>query len=132
MEKLTLIKNEKLNCRECGQPISGRCDKRFCDDSCRNAFNNKLRRSIGRNLNSINACLKKNRNILEKLYADNQLSVPKASLERMGFNFAFFTHQVNPDNKSTVTMIYDYGFYPETKNFAEEQIAILRGDEVGP
>jgi hypothetical protein len=77
-------------------------------------------------------CGDPNRNILEKLYADNQLSVPKASLERMGFNFAFFTHQVNPDNKSTVTMIYDYGFYPETKNFAEEQIAILRGDEVGP
>ena len=28
-------------CLECGEPILGRSDKKFCSDLCRNAYNNK-------------------------------------------------------------------------------------------
>jgi|GEM_PF-5839339 len=30
-------------CKECGEPFGGRSDKVFCCDSCRTAYNNRLR-----------------------------------------------------------------------------------------
>jgi hypothetical protein len=30
-------------CAECGKGLFGRTDKRFCNDTCRNGFNRKLR-----------------------------------------------------------------------------------------
>ena len=32
---------EEKMCPECGKPVFGRIDKKFCSDACRNAFNNK-------------------------------------------------------------------------------------------
>ena len=32
---------EKRRCLECNEEIIGRSDKKFCDDQCRNAYNNK-------------------------------------------------------------------------------------------
>lgn len=29
-------------CLECGEKIVGRADKKFCNDYCRNAYNNNL------------------------------------------------------------------------------------------
>ncbi|WP_431012719.1 DUF2116 family Zn-ribbon domain-containing protein, partial [Rahnella sp. PAMC25617] len=32
---------EKKHCLNCGNVIQGRIDKKFCDDQCRNSFNNQ-------------------------------------------------------------------------------------------
>ena len=45
---LTTLKDQKeirymeKNCLECGTRIIGRADKKFCNDSCRNSYNNKF------------------------------------------------------------------------------------------
>src|SRR5690606_5358857 len=33
-------------CQQCGRPLKGRTDKRFCNDDCRNNFNRAKRRKI--------------------------------------------------------------------------------------
>jgi len=46
---------EERYCLECGEPLIGRSDKKFCDDQCRNAYNNKLNRdhiNLYRNINN--------------------------------------------------------------------------------
>ena len=31
-------------CKHCGNAVHGRLDKQFCDDQCRNTYNNKAKR----------------------------------------------------------------------------------------
>ena len=68
------------NCLECGSKILGRIDKKFCNDSCRNTYNNKLnkdRRNLVRNTNNR---LRKNYRILEELNPDQKTKVSRGKL----------------------------------------------------
>ncbi len=38
-----LAQQNTATCQQCGKPVKGRIDKRFCDDFCRNAYNNNLK-----------------------------------------------------------------------------------------
>ncbi len=52
------------NCLACERPIKGRTDKKFCDDSCRNNYNNRLNSDATPLIRNINNILRKNRRIL--------------------------------------------------------------------
>ena len=41
-------------CLECGEKIVGREDKKFCSDSCRNAYNNKINKDSTNYMRNIN------------------------------------------------------------------------------
>jgi hypothetical protein len=53
------------HCLCCNKTIKGRSDKKFCDDYCRNKFNNHLKSEAGWPIRGINSILRKNRRILE-------------------------------------------------------------------
>ena len=55
------------SCLQCGDKISGRSDKKFCSDYCRNAFNNDQNRDVNNYVRNINNILRKNRRILAEL-----------------------------------------------------------------
>lgn len=75
-------------CLECGEPLSGRCDKKFCGDYCRNAYNNRLHVSERRLMEGVNRKLAKNHKVLEKAAGPwSRLS----ELEKEGFAKSFFT-----------------------------------------
>ena len=57
--------NEK-KCIECNKLLKGRADKKFCDDLCRNSYNNKLNSDTNGYVRNINNTLRKNRRILEE------------------------------------------------------------------
>lgn len=61
--------NNDGKCLECGEPLTGRCDKKFCCDYCRNSYNNRLRKDDSRIRVEVNRALGRNRRIL--------LSIPK-------------------------------------------------------
>ncbi len=56
-------------CVACGKLLKGRIDKKFCDDNCRNSYNNqqKAKGSYSAYVRTINNTLIKNRRILESL-----------------------------------------------------------------
>jgi predicted nucleic acid-binding Zn ribbon protein len=59
--------NPNRNCPACGKPLNGRVDKRFCDDYCRNGYNNQLKSASNNLVRNINNALGKNRRILKSL-----------------------------------------------------------------
>ena len=106
------MESTKKTCLHCGNPIQGRIDKKFCDDSCRNAYNNQ-QNSISTNyIRNINHSLKKNRNILEACIGEGEelAKVNRDKLVRKGFNFRFFTHTYLNKKGNLYHYCYDFGY----------------------
>ncbi len=103
---------ERKLCLNCGHSIQGRLDKKFCDDSCRNTYNNRQNAVRVNLIRNINHALKKNRNLLESLILENgELSkVSKEKLSRIGFNFRYFTHTYQNKKGNHYRYCYDYGY----------------------
>jgi len=100
-------------CLECGKPLKGRIDKKFCDDYCRNAYNNKSKIEESAYVRKINQVLKRNRRILEELLGnDGMIKHPKASFINKGFQFQFHTHQYVNKKGNIYYFCYEYGFLP--------------------
>ncbi|MBN7815824.1 DUF2116 family Zn-ribbon domain-containing protein [Algoriphagus pacificus] len=118
---------EKRTCLNCGEPIRGRVDKKFCDDSCRNNYNNQ-QNAISTNLiRNINNALKRNRNILESLIpaGEDLAKSSKDKLMRAGFNFKYFTHIYTNKKGNQYHYCYDFGFL-ELEN---DWFLIVKGKE---
>jgi predicted nucleic acid-binding Zn ribbon protein len=103
---------EERTCPECGTPIRGRIDKKFCSDLCRNAFNNKVNSDSNNYVRNINNLLRKNRRVLEESLKGDKTTIPKQRLVAKGFDFHYHTHQVTYRNEHTYTFCYEYGYLP--------------------
>ena len=106
------------NCLACGKPLKGRIDKKFCDDYCRNAFNNKLNSGGINHVRNINNALKKNRRILEELLHEN-VKMTRTNLEKLlqrGFQFKYFTHTYTNPRGNIYNFCYEYGYLPLESN----------------
>jgi predicted nucleic acid-binding Zn ribbon protein len=78
------------NCMECGKPLVGRIDKKFCNDQCRFQYNNKKKRVHEAAILNINQQLRKNRTIIKSLNPVGKTTVRRSLLKNMGFSFEFF------------------------------------------
>ncbi len=97
-------------CLECGEPILGRSDKKFCDDPCRNTFNNRLNSDANKLVRNINNQLRKNRRIMEELNPDGKAKVKKEQLLAKGFSFKFHTHIYTTKKGTVYYFVYDQGY----------------------
>jgi len=79
------------NCTNCGQRLFGRKDKKFCNDYCRNTFNNNLNKENVEVIRITNNKLKKNHKILKNLIEKNKSSVTRTELELLGFDLNLVT-----------------------------------------
>jgi len=99
-------------CLECGEKISGRADKKFCGDYCRNAYNNRLNRDSKNLMRNVNNRLRKNYRILEKLNTKVKTKVTKSQLVKSGFNFTYFTSIYTTRKGTQYYFVYDQGYLP--------------------
>jgi len=87
---------EPKSCLSCGELLKGRIDKKFCNDYCRNNYNNqqKAKGSHSGYVRNINNTLMKNRKILEGILPDGEETAKanKDKLQRLGFHFRYMTH----------------------------------------
>jgi hypothetical protein len=97
-------------CKECGHKLSGRKDQKFCSDYCRNSFNNKLNEDANASVRKINAILRKNRRILEKLNPDGKITLDSLRLADEGFNFHYFTNIFTTQKGKQYRFCYEYGY----------------------
>jgi hypothetical protein len=111
-------------CRQCSKNLRGRTDKKFCDDYCRNQFNNQLK-AVPKNLvRNINHALTKNRRIMESIIAEGPAlaKVTRENLLQEGFQFRFITH-LNTHKAGTVYYCcYDYAYLL----LEEEEVLIVQ------
>ena len=101
------------NCLACDKLIKGRADKKFCDDSCRNNYNNRMNSYTSPVVRNVNNILRRNRRILEDLLAPldkKVLVIERRKLVERGFQFDFITEYYHPDNKEHYYYCYDYGY----------------------
>ncbi len=103
---------EERLCKECGDKLHGRADKKFCDDLCRNAYYNRVNRGQIQMVRNVNRILSKNRSILAELNPDEKGRTHKNTLVRLGFNFTYHTHTYTTKAGATYFFCYDKGYLP--------------------
>lgn len=111
------MEQEDKKCLECGEELIGRTDKKFCNDGCRNAYNNKQYSKQNGVVKHINSILQKNRKILGTLLIDEVVKVPKKKLDELGFNFNYYTHHHTTSKGTNYIYCYEYGYLPLENNF---------------
>lgn len=101
-------------CIACNKPVKGRTDKKFCDDYCRNNYNNQLKADSNNLIRNINNALGKNRRILESMINEGQemAKTSKEKLQEKGFLFKFITHTYTNKKGNTYFFCYDHGYLP--------------------
>ncbi|MFY0628964.1 MAG: hypothetical protein JXR05_01210 [Flavobacteriaceae bacterium] len=101
---------ETKKCLECGDPVKGRIDKKFCSDYCRNSYNNKVNKDSKNLIRNVNNRLRKNHKILSELNLSGKTKVSRTKLYDLGFDFQLFTSIYTTKKGSTYFYIYDEGY----------------------
>lgn len=104
-------------CLECGEPILGRADKKFCSDLCRNTYNNKANSDVNNFVRNTNNALRRNRKILEELCQDDKSKTTAGTLLNKGFDFNLFTSLRKTQKGSTYFFVYEYGYLELDNDF---------------
>lgn len=99
-----------MNCLECGEKIIGRSDKKFCNDACRNAYNNKQNKDSSNLMRNVNNKLRRNYRILNETNIDGKTKVAKSKLDGLGFDFNYLTQIKTYKNGSEYKFVYDQGY----------------------
>ena len=110
-----------INCKSCGEEFfTNKRLQLFCCSDCKNDYHNsqnkedyQLRKEIAPIVDTTNALLIKNRNILAA-HLDRQIE--RVELEKLGFNFRAITGYSQSEDQSKVTFLcYDMAYYPVGK-----------------
>jgi predicted nucleic acid-binding Zn ribbon protein len=106
------------HCLACDKPLHGRSDKKFCNDYCRNAYNNSMKSMNNTVVRNINTVLTKNRKILDGVLGDEKtIKTNKEKLLRQGFDFKYITHSYTNKNGDTYCFCYEMGYLPLEKDW---------------
>ena len=104
--------SEPKTCAECGKPLLGRSDKKFCDDNCRSSFHNGIDSGSRNLMRNINYILRKNRRILAELNPNEKSKANKDKLLKLGFDFNYFTSIYKTKNGNVYYFVYEQGYLP--------------------
>jgi hypothetical protein len=104
-------------CLECGTRLSGRADKKFCSDSCRNTYNNRLNSPATKYVRNVTHTLTRNRRILQELNPTGKVRVTREKLSRKGFDFAYFTSQYTTRDGAVYHYCFDQGYLKVDHNY---------------
>ena len=97
-------------CINCGENIIGRTDKKFCCDQCRYGYNNKMKRQSEKLILEINKTLRRNRKILKQFNPEGKTTIRTEYLEKLDFDFRYFTHTFTTKNNNEYRFCYEYGY----------------------
>ena len=104
--------HSERSCLECGAPFRGRIDKKFCSDTCRVAFNNRLNSEDTSYVRNVNNILRKNRRILMSMNPTGKNKVSYQKLKARGFDFNHFTSTYKTREGSQYFYCYEHGYLP--------------------
>lgn len=100
------------SCLECGEKIIGREDKKFCNDACRNSYNNKLNKDSTNLMRNIHYTLRRNYRILSENNKEGKTKVARKKLLDSGFDFSLITSVYKTKTNNTYFFVYDQGYMP--------------------
>lgn len=111
---LAFMNTDQRTCLACNKALHGRADKKFCDDYCRSAYNNRLMADEIVLMKRINGILKKNRRLLlQQIPAGEEMGkCSRKKLLEAGYDFTYFTHQYTNKKGNVYGFVYEYGYLP--------------------
>ena len=118
--------NEEKVCLDCGAPLRGRADKKFCNDLCRNNYNNQLNSNSYNFVRNINNILKRNRRILEDLNPSGKTKTTRKKMAGKGFDFDYHTRSYQAPNGKTYHFCYEQGYLVV---YGDEVLLVKRDSE---
>lgn len=105
-------------CLACDKNLQGRADKKFCNDYCRNAYNNQQKSARSPLVRKVNATLVRNRRILETVLGSEKLvKCPREKLLQQGFQFKYLTHTYTNQKGNVYCFCYEFGYLPLEHNW---------------
>jgi predicted nucleic acid-binding Zn ribbon protein len=105
-------------CLECGAAIMGREDKKYCNDYCRNSYNNKANKDSTNLMRNINNRLRKNYRVLASYkLTDGKTKTTRTKLMDKGFDFEFITNLYTTKKGTMYYFVYDLGYLPLDNDF---------------
>lgn len=99
-----------MECIYCGEKLTGRSDKKFCDNQCRSAYHNAFPNQRKIFINRIDKILHRNQKILEFANPEGQTKINRDFLEQQGFNFNYYTNIYRSKKGGTYYFCYDMGW----------------------
>ncbi len=97
-------------CIECGAEMKGRSDKRYCSDSCRSSYHNRMNSDATNFVRNVNNILRKNRRILEENNPNGKAKVHRDKLLEQGFKFTYFTNEYVTKSGNVYRFCYEQGY----------------------
>lgn len=97
-------------CLECNTRFKGRRDKKFCSDTCRNAYNNKFSRQVNNTVRNVNRLLGKNYRILLQLNPNGKAKTTRDIMSAKGFDFNHYTSIYETKKGARYYFCYDQGY----------------------
>jgi hypothetical protein len=113
---------EKRCCIFCGRELTGRSDKKFCDDNCRNNYGYQRNKYNNDVINKINKSLLYNRNILKSITKSRRKIVKKQILVNNKFNFDMMTGVRRTQKQQEYKLVYDYAY----RYINDEDVLIIK------
>jgi hypothetical protein len=116
-------------CSQCGQELSGRTDKKYCDQYCKSAHQyEKSKEGPLRFYNKVDNQLKLNRKILKLYNRAGKAVVRSQILLDLDFDPKFFTHYWKNGKGEVYLFVYEYGFLGKRENGKEKYILVTWQD----
>ena len=103
-------KDRHNHCPVCGEKISGRRDKKFCDDHCRASYHHQQNEECNAIIRDMNRRLRKNRSILERISNMGEAICTGKQLTFMGFDFSIHTSIYINEQGDTFYYCYELGY----------------------
>lgn len=97
-------------CLECNEPVKGRSDKKFCNDYCRNAYNNNINKESKNLIRNTNNRLRKNYKILSELNTSGKTKTTRTKLINQNFDFNTFTSIYTTKTGNVYYYVYNQGY----------------------
>ena len=111
-------------CLACSKVLHGRIDKKYCNDYCRNVFNNQRRAESSNYTRRVIRALQQNRRILCHLFMQSESGmVTREQLLDEGFLFRYHTYIQRKSDKVIWRYCFDYGYCAITED--EIKIGLL-------
>lgn len=97
-------------CLLCEKVLKGRADKKFCDEQCRNQYNNSINSDTSAEMRAIQNILRKNRRILEEnLGANDKIKKSLKKLTDAGYKPDYLTQLYTTKTGSQYRYCFEYG-----------------------
>lgn len=116
---------ETRSCLECGKSVYGRSDKKFCDDTCRNAYNNRQNADANNFVRNVHNLLRRNRRILEELNPEGKGETTRTQLLTKGFDFTYHTSTMTTKAGISSFFCYEYGY----QMLDDERVKLIKDEQ---